>query len=191
MNTTLANARELVKCASDIEYFAEKYIRVDHPINGRMPLVLRAEQKEMIKKYQDNKSFLGAYRRQCGKSTVGYVIMLHNILFGDIANHLILSRNSRSTIENVFLMHNHLPEFLRSIADITVRSNHSIHFSNGSTLDATKQPDHDTPYSTVYFDEAGFFDEKTTEAGERIKNNIGITKFFCLTSTRLNELFGY
>ena len=47
--------RELARCATDVVYFAEKYVTIIHPIKGEMIIKLYPFQKEMIKAMAENR----------------------------------------------------------------------------------------------------------------------------------------
>ena len=58
---------ELKRCMSDPIYFIEKYIKIQHPVQGAIHFKLYDYQKKMISTYENNKSVIVLSARQTGK----------------------------------------------------------------------------------------------------------------------------
>lgn len=65
---TSEQALDMLRCSKDPVYFAEKYIKVQHPKRGIVPLILYDYQKEMIRGYRDNRYSIVLSARQTGKA---------------------------------------------------------------------------------------------------------------------------
>lgn len=58
---------EFSKCARDPLYFIENYVYVRHPVTGKTLFQLYPYQRELIRKYHDNKEVITLFPRQSGK----------------------------------------------------------------------------------------------------------------------------
>lgn len=61
-------AKELYKCATDLVYFCENYVMIQHPIKGNVPFVLYPFQRQMLNVFANNKYVTALTARQMGKS---------------------------------------------------------------------------------------------------------------------------
>lgn len=66
-------AEELAKCADDINYFAENYIKIVHVDRGFIPIELYDYQKEIIEKSQKYRNVACVTARQAGKCFAGNI----------------------------------------------------------------------------------------------------------------------
>ncbi len=80
-NITWEQLQEIEKCANDPVYFAEKYFKIVHQDRGLIPMALYDYQRKMIDICHNNRNALMAASRQCGKTTVATVVILHAALF--------------------------------------------------------------------------------------------------------------
>ncbi len=67
MEYTPENIMELKRCMDDPIYFIEKYVKVQHPTKGVVPMELYEYQKEMIDSIHNNKDSVILASRQLGK----------------------------------------------------------------------------------------------------------------------------
>lgn len=58
---------EVAKCIGDPVYFAKKYIKVQHPMRGRIPLELFPYQEEIINGFKNHRNTILLAGRQLGK----------------------------------------------------------------------------------------------------------------------------
>jgi len=65
---TLEMIQDIERCSSDPEYFFNKYVMVQHPDKGLVPLFLYPHQKRMLKMFQNNRFIIAKTPRQYGKS---------------------------------------------------------------------------------------------------------------------------
>lgn len=55
---------ELVKCMMDPVYFMEKYVKIQHPMKGRVPFKMYPFQKEMVRAFATHKDCIALTARQ-------------------------------------------------------------------------------------------------------------------------------
>ena len=72
---------ELKKCSQDPVYFITKYVKVQHPLKGLVPFVLRDYQIKMIEAYQNNRFAVVLSARQTGKSVTAAAFVLWYSIF--------------------------------------------------------------------------------------------------------------
>lgn len=106
---------EWKKCRDDILYFAEKYCKLMTP-EGVQHIHLRDYQKKYLRHLEENRLSIYLACRQCSKTTMSALFMLHYICFNFDKNALVLGNKRRTSIEildktrKVFI---ELPFFLR------------------------------------------------------------------------------
>lgn len=74
----LDREEELARCAADPVYFIQNYIRVQHPIKGRVPFELYPFQEEMVNAFHNHKDVIALCARQMGKSLHSSSIITRN-----------------------------------------------------------------------------------------------------------------
>lgn len=106
---------EWKKCKDDILYFAERYCKLMTP-EGVQHIHLRDYQKEYLRHLEKNRLSIYLACRQCSKTTMSALFMLHYVCFNFDKNALVLGNKRRTSIEildktrKVFI---ELPFFLR------------------------------------------------------------------------------
>lgn len=106
---------EWIKCKNDILYFAEKYCKLMTP-EGVKNIQLRDYQKRYLKHLEDNRLSIYLACRQCSKTTMSSIFMLHYILFNVDKNALVLAnklRTSKEVLDKAKKIYIELPFFLR------------------------------------------------------------------------------
>ena len=84
-NFTQAQFEEFLKCAQDPLYFMEKYIYIQHPTQGRLPLRAYPFQKKLVETYWKNKNSIAMIPRQSGKCVTADInITVRNKITGNI-----------------------------------------------------------------------------------------------------------
>lgn len=81
MDFTREMIDDITKCMNDIEYFAEKHIKINNHARGLEPLVLNEFQRQVIKDYKEKNIFAKIGKRIEGKTTIAAVILLHEAIF--------------------------------------------------------------------------------------------------------------
>ena len=106
MEYTPENIMELKRCMDDPIYFIEKYVKVQHPTKGVVPMELYEYQKEMIDSIHNNKDSVILASRQLGKcfspNTSVEVIEPPKGL-----KKIILKFVDRKTYDSIFSENNH------------------------------------------------------------------------------------
>jgi Straboviridae terminase, large subunit len=78
---TKKQAKELIKCANDVEYFIRNYVNIQHPTLGAMLFNLRDYQKEVISSLATHDRVILNFARQLGKTTTIVAYLLHQAIF--------------------------------------------------------------------------------------------------------------
>lgn len=89
---------EWLRCKNDILYFAEKYCKLMTP-QGIQHIKLRDYQKKYLKHLEDNRLSIYLACRQCSKTTMSSIFMLHYICFNVDKNALVLGNKRKTSIE--------------------------------------------------------------------------------------------
>lgn len=164
--------REILKCATDIEYFAEKYVKIVQIRYERaIPFVSNEFQKDFFERYKrGDKDIWEMVARQKGKSTLASIVLLHQSLFHENNTAIITAPRMNmcdDILRNVFDFYNRLPEFLRRISRITVHDRAKIQFENRSQIRKVTIHDVDcvrgATVNTIYMDEYTFIEEKAVD----------------------------
>ena len=157
---------EYVKCASDIQYFAEKYCKVKREDGSIGNIKLRDYQKEILELYKAPKSALLA-ARQAGKTINASITILHFITFNNDKNVLIGANIATTTIEileKLRAIYKLLPFFLK--VPIKYLSQKIIVSGNGckvKTTATTKSASVGGTYDLIYIDELALVDENIAQ----------------------------
>jgi hypothetical protein len=187
---------EFIKCADDIEYFAENYIKVITVDKGFVPIKLFDYQREIIRAFNDNRYVVVNTARQMGKSVTAVIIILHYILFNKHKLVAILSNKAKGAMEVLYKIktaYEALPKWLQQ--GIVEWNKGTIILENGSKVIAeatTGNSARGLAVNIAYIDEAAFienWDEFFTSVYPTISS--GDTTKLLLTSTPkgLNHFF--
>lgn len=138
--------KEIFKCSKDIKYFAENYIKICHLVKGVIPIVLNNDQLDILDQYNNSGDNIikGMFRRQCGKTTMAAIIMLHKSLFEEDKTSVILSRNLKATdfiLKIFYSMYDFLPDFMKFVKFIKRNKNYAL-FSNNSSIRCASNSNH-------------------------------------------------
>lgn len=69
---------DLIQSSKSPRYFIEKFVKVQHPTKGMLPLKLFEYQYEMLDAYHNHRKVLALCGRQLGKSLHSSTIIKHN-----------------------------------------------------------------------------------------------------------------
>ena len=89
---------EWLRCKNDILYFAEKYCKLMTP-QGIQHITLRDYQKLYLKHLEKNRLSIYLACRQCSKTTMSSIFMLHYICFNVDKNALVLGNKRKTAVE--------------------------------------------------------------------------------------------
>lgn len=134
-NFTQEEVQEYIRCMNDIEYFAEKYVKVIQLSKGLVPFKLRGYQGGLCKHLNDNRFNIVLAPRQSGKSITCVLWLLHYICFNSDKKVAVLANKgaiAREMLARLTLMLENLPFFLQP--GCRVLNKGSIRFSNNSEI---------------------------------------------------------
>ena len=135
INWTEKNLAEYMKCKEDPEHFIENYVKIVHVDRGLVPFEVYDYQRDMIRKFNDNRFVICKMPRQTGKSTTIISFLLHYILFNDSVNVAILANKgavARELLSRLQLAYENLPKWLQQGAVTWNKGN--IEVENGSKV---------------------------------------------------------
>jgi hypothetical protein len=193
--TTLTKVKidEYIKCRDDIVYFAEKYIKIPHPVKGIHTIVLNDIQLNILDRRKKYKVFSELCGRQIGKTTVASIIILHDAIFKDYSTTAIISTTQSYSNEKISLisfMWKSLPEFLAP--KITKKIKSRIAFANGSEIIAAANVDRlrGMGIHTIYIDESEWVKNLSyiIECLYPVVMSGGRGTLFALSSTRTKDV---
>lgn len=72
------NINDLIKSAKDVNYFIEKFVKIQHPTKGAVNFKLYPYQKELIKTFDSYKYVIALTGRQLGKCISSETIIDYN-----------------------------------------------------------------------------------------------------------------
>jgi hypothetical protein len=138
MDFTPENIEEIGKCARDIEYFCETYMKIVSIDEGLIPYEPYDYQKEIMHKVQDNRFVICKMPRQTGKTTTMAAVILHFALFNPDFNIAILANKAttaREILGRIQLAYEALPWWLQQ--GIVEWNKGNIELENGSKIFAS------------------------------------------------------
>jgi hypothetical protein len=120
---------------SNPELFIQTICKIQHPIHGIIPFILRPTQTNAIRTFEANQLTIATGDRQVGKSAItmayGFWHALsqpNRIIF--IASTSI--RQAESLLNMIRIMHKHLPDYIK--LEILCNNKSEIRFENGSRI---------------------------------------------------------
>lgn len=138
MEFTPDQIQEIGKCARDIEYFCEQYMKIVSIDEGLIAYEPYDYQKEIMHKVQDNRFVICKMPRQTGKTTTMAAVILHFALFNPDFNIAILANKAttaREILGRIQLAYEALPWFLQQ--GIVEWNKGNIELENGSKVFAS------------------------------------------------------
>ena len=159
--------REIARCAKDPLYFMEKYMKIQHPVRGRMPFEAYDYQKRLVNAYWQNNSVIALLPRQSGKTTTAAGYLLWYTMFNADVTVLIAANKFRAAneiMDRIKFAYEELPDFIR--AGVSTYNVQDVKFDNGSRIKATTTtPDsgRGMSISLLYLDEFAFVKPRIAE----------------------------
>ena len=154
---------EYQKCASDPIHFMKKYCMIQHPVRGKIPFHLYPFQEKTLSQFNEHRYNIILKSRQTGISTLTAGFALHQMLFNQDFNVLVIATKqevAKNLVTKVRVMNQYLPSWLKQT---TVEDNKlSLRYSNGSQIKATSaagDAGRSEALSLLVFDEAAFIDK--------------------------------
>lgn len=132
---TKEEIEEYIKCKEDPVYFAMNYVKIVSVDEGLIPFHMYEFQKELVKKFHNNRFNIAKLPRQTGKSTVVVSYLLHYALFNDSANIGILANKAstaRDLLGRLQTAYENLPKWLQQ--GVISWNKGSMELENGSKI---------------------------------------------------------
>ncbi len=126
---------EYMKCKENPEHFIRNYVQIVHVDKGLVPFEMYDYQKDMVRKFNDNRFVICKMPRQTGKSTTIISFLLHYVLFNESVNVAILANKgatARELLSRLQLAYEHLPKWLQQ--GVVVWNKGNIEVENGSKV---------------------------------------------------------
>lgn len=165
-NTTqsfnMEQIQELLRCANDPIYWAEKYIKIVHVDHGIIPIRLYDFQKEIILATLTNRRVIVLTGRQQGKTTVATIILLHFALFNKAKRIGLLANKgsaAREILDRIQLAYENLPKWMQ--IGVKEWNKGSVTFANESNIIAAASSSSSIrgkSMAFLYIDETAFLD---------------------------------
>jgi hypothetical protein len=127
----------MAKCASSVEYFITNYCYVVHPDKGKHNIDLYPFQNDFVKHLDDNRFSIVLAPRQCGKSTITAMYILHYILFNDDKKAIIMANKlkiAKEIFQKVRVAYEEIPIFMQ--VGVVEWAKTSCTLENGSSCSA-------------------------------------------------------
>lgn len=153
---------ELEKCANDVLYFAEKYVKIK-TLSGIKPFEAYQYQKDIIDLVDKNRFVIGKLPRQAGKSTIFGIIIVHMLIFCDEdhpKNILIAANRHKSALDimkRIKVIYKSLPKWIQQ--GVIKWNESNIELENGSSVAAeatSKDAGRGGSFNFVLLDEFAF-----------------------------------
>jgi hypothetical protein len=112
---TKEEQKELIRCANDVIYFADKYCHAMTD-DGIRKINLRDYQKDMLKEFQDNRFIVMLAARQIGKTITSAIFITWYLCFHFDRNILVIANKMATTteiVDKIRTVYKHLPFFLK------------------------------------------------------------------------------
>ena len=126
---------EYMKCKENPEHFIRNYVQIVHVDKGLVPFEMYDYQKDMVRKFNDNRFVICKMPRQTSKSTTIISFLLHYVLFNESVNVAILANKgatARELLSRLQLAYEHLPKWLQQ--GVVVWNKGNIEVENGSKV---------------------------------------------------------
>jgi len=154
---------EFKKCQSDLHYFINTYVQIEHQKLGVIPFHLHGFQNKLAAKLLKHRFNIVNKSRQTGISTLAAAYCLWAITFFKNKLIMVISRNDKEAIafvEKVKLAYDRLPNWMKHKEE--KRNEHALHLSTGSRVEAEasgKNAGRSRSMFMLILDEAAFIDK--------------------------------
>lgn len=154
--------QELKRCIVDPKYFIRKYIKITHPMHGRIPFELYDYQEDLLDDYEKNQFNIVLSARQTGKTETSAAYLLWYAIFQEHKTILIVSKDSggaKEIIKKIQDAYESLPNWLKPGIQEDNWNKHTCGFDNNSRIMAettTETSGRGLSISLLYCDEFAF-----------------------------------
>ena len=152
---------EIIKCGQDPVYFFNKYVKIQHPVQGLISFDTYDFQDECVNMFIENRFSIILKSRQLGMSTLTAAYASWLALFQKDKNILIIATKlsvAQNFIKKVKTIIRNLPQWL-VLPTIVTNNKQLIEFSHGSSVKAIPTSDdagRSEALSLLIIDEAAF-----------------------------------
>ena len=162
--------KEIIKCGKDPVYFFNKYVKIQHPVQGLIPFDTCPFQDDCVQDFVDHRFNVILKSRQLGLSTLTAAYATWMALFQKDKTILVIATKlsvAQNFIKKVKVMIRGVPKWL-VLPTIVSNNKQLIEFSHGSSIKAIPTSDdagRSEALSLLIIDEAAFvrnFDELWT-----------------------------
>jgi len=164
---TQEQIEEYVRCANDVEYFTEKYIKIVNIDKGLISFDMYDYQRNMMRTFKNERFVITKMPRQSGKSTTVTSYIVWKILFQDNQNVAILANKGRlanDLLAKAKLAYENLPIWLQQ--GVVTWNKGNIELENGSKVLAAATSSsaiRGGSYSLILLDEFAFVPRNIAE----------------------------
>lgn len=155
--------KELMKCGRDPAYFIYNYARISHPARGLIPFKLYDFQKDILRKYVENRFNIILKSRQMGISTLTAAYAAWLALFHRDKSIVAVATKldvAARIVKKAKLLIKNLPKWMQ-ISEIVVDNRNSFQLKNNSEIRAvatTTDVGHSESLSLLIVDEAAIIE---------------------------------
>lgn len=132
---TREKVQELLRASRDPVFFCKKFLKVQHPTKGAIPLELYPFQEEFIKTMLKYNRVIALMGRQLGKTTTVSAYILWKACFQSDQTILILAQTERNALEilqKIKYAYEELPDYIKP--GVISYNKGSVEFDNGSRI---------------------------------------------------------
>lgn len=152
--------REIIKCGKDAVYFIKNYLKIQHPVRGRIPFETYDFQDDVVRDIQEHRFNIILKSRQLGISSIGAAYAVWYAIFHKDKNILIIATKlatAMNFVKKVKVALSAVPKWL--LMPSFEASKTAVNFSNGSQIVAVPTSDdagRSEALSLLIVDEAAF-----------------------------------
>jgi hypothetical protein len=161
-NLRTAIIEEIKRCAVDPVHFFKKYVKIQHPMKGKVNFNLYPFQEDTLRQIKENRFSIILKSRQMGISTLMAGMSLHYMMFNTDFKILVIATKqdvAKNLVAKVQLAWDLLPAFLKQGIEVENNNKLALKFSNGSEIKAvSSSPDaaRSEALSLLILDECAF-----------------------------------
>ena len=130
--------KEIIKCGKDPTYFFNRYVKIQHPIQGAIPFKTYGFQDDCVDSFNDHRFNIILKSRQLGLSTITAAYSAWLAIFHKDKNILVIATKlavAQNFIRKVKFVIQSMPKWLL-LPEIVNNNKQALEFSNGSTIKA-------------------------------------------------------
>ena len=160
-NQKTRQIKEIIKCGKQPTYFFNTYVKIQHPVRGRISFKTYPFQDDCTQEFIDNRFVVVNKSRQLGLSTLVAAYSVWLALFQKDKNILVIATKlavAQNFIKKVKTVIREMPKWL-VLPEIVSDNKQMIEFSNGSSIKAVPTSDdagRSEALSLLIIDEAAF-----------------------------------